>query len=54
MLSQYHKCCVCGGDLSERKITVDYRWRETLVTVLKMSLLGSARCAGSSTSKLLL
>ena len=35
MLSQYHKCCVCGGDLSERKITVDYRWGETLVTVIK-------------------
>jgi len=32
---RYHKCCFCGGDLSERKITVDYRWGETLVTVIK-------------------
>ena len=31
----YHKCHFCGGDVSERKITVDYRWGEKLVTVIK-------------------
>ncbi|OGQ52067.1 MAG: hypothetical protein A3I10_01625, partial [Deltaproteobacteria bacterium RIFCSPLOWO2_02_FULL_57_26] len=35
MPRRYHKCCFCEGDLSERKITVDYRWGETLVTVIK-------------------
>ena len=31
----YHKCHFCGGEVSEKKITVDYRWGEKLVTVIK-------------------
>jgi len=31
----YHKCHFCGGQVSERKITVDYRWGENLVSVIK-------------------
>lgn len=35
MARVYHKCHFCGGEVSERKITVDYRWGENLVTVIK-------------------
>jgi YgiT-type zinc finger domain-containing protein len=31
----YHKCHFCAGTVSEKKITVDYRWGETMVTVIK-------------------
>lgn len=31
----YHKCHFCGGQVSERKITVDYKWGENLVSVIK-------------------
>jgi len=31
----YHKCHCCGGAVTEKKITVDYRWGETMVTVIK-------------------
>lgn len=31
----YHKCHFCGGTVTEKKITVDYRWGETMVTVIK-------------------
>lgn len=35
MARVYHKCHFCGGKVSERKITVDYRWGEDLVTTIK-------------------
>jgi len=31
----YHKCYFCGGKVSEKKVTVDYRWGEEFVTILK-------------------
>lgn len=31
----YHKCHFCGGEVSERKVAVDYRWGENLVTIIK-------------------
>jgi YgiT-type zinc finger domain-containing protein len=31
----YHKCHFCGGKVSEKKITVDYRWGPELVTIIK-------------------
>lgn len=31
----YHQCHFCGGEVSEKKITVDHRWGEKLVTVIK-------------------
>ena len=35
MARVYHKCHFCGGEVLERKIIVDYRWGEKLVTVIK-------------------
>lgn len=34
MKRRYHKCHFCGGEVSERKVTVDYRWGEELITVI--------------------
>jgi len=31
----YHKCYFCGGKVTERKVTVDYRWGEEFVAILK-------------------
>ena len=31
----YHPCHFCGGNVSEQKVTVDYRWGEELSTVIK-------------------
>ena len=31
----YHNCHFCGGEVSEKNITVDYRWGDKLVTVIK-------------------
>ncbi len=35
MHRSYHKCHFCGGEVSEKNITVDYRWGDKLVTVIK-------------------
>jgi len=31
----YSQCHFCGGQVSEQKVTVDYRWGEELITVIK-------------------
>ena len=35
MARRYPKCYFCGGKVFERKITVDYRWGEDLVAIIK-------------------
>jgi len=35
MRRSYHKCRFCGGKVSQQTVTVDYRWGEELVTVIK-------------------
>ncbi len=35
MPGTYHKCHSCGGEVLEKKITVDYRSGEKLVTIIK-------------------
>ena len=35
MTRRYSKCHFCGGKVSERKITVDYRWGEDLMAIIK-------------------
>ena len=35
MKRSYHSCHFCGGTVSEQKVTVDYRWGEELITVIK-------------------
>ena len=31
----YHRCHFCRGEVAERQITVDYRWGDKLLTVIK-------------------
>ena len=35
MARSYPKCYFCGGKVSERKITVDYRWGDDLLAIIK-------------------
>jgi YgiT-type zinc finger domain-containing protein len=35
MKRTYHQCHFCGGQVSEQKVTIDYRWGEELITVIK-------------------
>ena len=32
---RYPKCHFCGGRVAEQRITVDYRWGDELVAILK-------------------
>ncbi|MSQ47826.1 MAG: type II toxin-antitoxin system MqsA family antitoxin [Deltaproteobacteria bacterium] len=34
MKRRYPPCHFCGGEVAERKVTVDYRWGEELMTVI--------------------
>ncbi len=42
----YHKCHFCGGKGREKKVTVDYRWGEDLVTVFKNVPAGVCQVCG--------
>lgn len=42
----YHKCYFCGGEVSERKVTVDYRWGEDFVAVLRKVPAGVCQVCG--------
>ena len=35
MVRVYHKCHFCGGEVLEKRITVDYRWGENLLAVIE-------------------
>jgi YgiT-type zinc finger domain-containing protein len=35
MARVYHRCHFCGRKVAERQITVDYRWGDKLLTVIK-------------------
>jgi YgiT-type zinc finger domain-containing protein len=48
MARVYHKCHFCGGEVSERKITVDYRWGEELVTIIKNVPAGVCEVCGGA------
>ena len=42
----YHACHFCGGAVLEKKITVHYRWGETMVTVIKNVPAGVCQICG--------
>lgn len=35
MARRYHPCLFCKGNVKETKVTVDYRWGEEFLVVLK-------------------
>jgi YgiT-type zinc finger domain-containing protein len=51
MSREYHKCHFCGGKVSEKQITIDYRWGENLVTVIKSVPTGVCEVCGEQYSK---
>ena len=54
MARVYHRCHFCGGKVSERKISVDYRWGENLVTVIKNVPAGVCEACGEQYFKALI
>ncbi len=38
MLRVYHQCHCCGGDVIEKRITVDYRWGDGIFQKLTDAL----------------
>ena len=42
----YHKCHFCGGEVLEKRVTVDYRWGEELVVVIENVPVGVCQACG--------
>jgi YgiT-type zinc finger domain-containing protein len=42
----YHKCHFCGGEVRERRITVDYRWGEELLALVENVPAGVCQVCG--------
>ena len=42
----YHKCHFCGGEVVEKRITVDYRWGEELIALIKNVPAGVCQICG--------
>jgi YgiT-type zinc finger domain-containing protein len=42
----YHKCHFCGGEVIEKKITVDYRWGEELIALIENVPTGVCQICG--------
>ena len=42
----YHKCHFCGGEVVEKRITIDYRWGEKLVTLVENVPTGICQICG--------
>lgn len=46
MARGYHKCHLCGGEVLERRVTVDYRWGEKLIVVIENVPAGVCQACG--------
>jgi YgiT-type zinc finger domain-containing protein len=46
MLRAYHKCRFCGGEVLEKRITVDYRWGEELIALIENVPTGVCQVCG--------
>jgi YgiT-type zinc finger domain-containing protein len=46
MTRYYHKCYFCGGKVNEKRVNVDYRWGEDLITVFKNVPAGVCQVCG--------
>jgi len=42
----YHKCHFCGGEVLEKRITVDYRWGEELIALIENVPTGACQVCG--------
>ena len=46
MARMYHKCHFCGGEVVEKKVTVDYRWGDKLLTIIENVPVGVCQACG--------
>ena len=46
MTRVYHRCRFCGGDVVEQWVTVDYRWGEALLVVMRNVPAGVCQVCG--------
>ena len=42
----YHNCHFCGGEVIERKMTIDYRWGEDLIAIIEHVPTGVCQVCG--------
>lgn len=42
----YHRCHFCGGEVVEQRVTVDYRWGEALLVVIRNVPAGVCQVCG--------
>ena len=42
----YHKCHFCGGEVKERKVTIDYRWGTDLFALIENVPTGVCQVCG--------
>lgn len=46
MTRVYHRCHFCGGEVLERRVTVDYRWGDSLLVVIRNVPAGVCQVCG--------
>ncbi len=46
MVRVYHRCHFCGGEVVEQRVTVDYRWGEALLVVIRNVPAGVCQVCG--------
>lgn len=42
----YHKCHFCGGEVVEKKVTIDYGWGEELIALIENVPTGVCQICG--------
>ena len=42
----YHKCHFCGGEVLEKRITIDYRWGDKLMAIIENVPAGVCQICG--------
>jgi len=42
----YHKCHFCGGEVLEKRITIDYRWSDKLMAIIENVPAGVCQVCG--------
>jgi len=46
MEREYHRCHFCGGDVHEERVTVDYRWGQDTLVVIRNVPAGVCQACG--------
>jgi YgiT-type zinc finger domain-containing protein len=46
MKCRYHNCHFCGGKVAEQLVTIDYRWGDELITVIRKVPAGVCEVCG--------